>query len=175
MNQATRQCAAYPYLTFCPLVDQTSKTRMCARLEIRTGRLAHTRMYVASRRARAVRAKCSLAGLTIRSFASFTREHRKEHRGSARDGPCAYGKACAYPTCCPLVCFCLREGPCTHAHAVTRRPQREPGCIGPGLCRPDVDRVTLTGDARPRFFESSNNYALLEEQVRRARSDDGRL
>ena len=30
----------------------------------------------------------------------------------------------------------------------------------------------LTGDARPRFFES---YALLEEQVRRARSDDGRL
>ena len=31
-----------------------------ARLEIRTGRLAHT----ASRRARAVRAKCSLAGLT---------------------------------------------------------------------------------------------------------------
>ena len=36
---------------------QTSKTRMCARLEIRTGRLA-------SRRARAVRAKCRLAGLT---------------------------------------------------------------------------------------------------------------
>ena len=32
--------------------------------------------------------------------------------------------------------------------------------------------VKLTGDARPRFFES---YALLEEQVRRARSDDGRL
>ena len=30
----------------------------------------------------------------------------------------------------------------------------------------------LTGDARPRFFES--HYALLE-QVRRARSDDGRL
>ena len=30
----------------------------------------------------------------------------------------------------------------------------------------------LTGDARPRFFES---YALLEEQVRRARSYDGRL
>ena len=28
----------------------------------------------------------------------------------------------------------------------------------------------LTGDARSRFFES-----LLEEQVRRARSDDGRL
>ena len=40
---------------------------MCARLEIRTGRLAHTRVYyVASRRARAVRAKCSLAGLTTR-------------------------------------------------------------------------------------------------------------
>ena len=36
---------------------------MCARLEIRTGRLAHTR-YVASRRARAVRAKYRLAGLT---------------------------------------------------------------------------------------------------------------
>ena len=36
----------------------------------------------------------------------------------------------------------------------------------------------LTGDARPRFFESYdslNHYALLEEQVRRARSDDGRL
>ena len=33
---------------------------------------------------------------------------------------------------------------------------------------------SLTGDARPRFFESLN-YALLEEQVRRARSDDGRL
>ena len=33
-------------------------------------------------------------------------------------------------------------------------------------------RDCLTGDARPRFFES---YALLEEQVRRARSDDGRL
>ena len=57
----------------------------------------------------------------------------------------------------------------------------------------------LTGDARPRFFESSilrhyclvppgsreatreargaqqRHYALLEEQVRRARSDDGRL
>ena len=32
--------------------------------------------------------------------------------------------------------------------------------------------VRLTGDARPRFFES---YALLEEQVRRAQSDDGRL
>ena len=32
--------------------------------------------------------------------------------------------------------------------------------------------IVLTGDARPRFFES---YALLEEQVRRARSDDGRL
>ena len=44
------------------LTCQTSKTRMCARLEIRTGRFAHT--YVASRRARAVRAKCSLAGLT---------------------------------------------------------------------------------------------------------------
>ena len=37
-----------------------SMTRMCARLEIRTGRLAHTRPV----RARAVRAKCSLAGLT---------------------------------------------------------------------------------------------------------------
>ena len=44
---------------------RTSKTRMCARLEIRTGRLAHT--HVASRRARAVRAKCSLAGLTNQS------------------------------------------------------------------------------------------------------------
>ena len=30
--------------------------------------------------------------------------------------------------------------------------------------------VDLTGDARPRFFD-----ALLEEQVRRARSVDGRL
>ena len=43
----------------------SSKTRMCARLEIRTGRLwprSHT--YVASHRARAVRAKCRLAGLT---------------------------------------------------------------------------------------------------------------
>ena len=35
---------------------------MCARLEIRTGRLAHTR------RAHAVRAKCSLAGLTIERY-----------------------------------------------------------------------------------------------------------
>ena len=35
-----------------------------------------------------------------------------------------------------------------------------------------LDASLLTGDARPRFFES---YALLEEQVRRARSDDGRL
>ena len=45
----------------------------------------------------------------------------------------------------------------------------------------------LTGDARPRFFESSKRFArqivkssnrqnaLLEEQVRRARSVDGRL
>ena len=47
---------------------------MCARLEIRAGRLwprprSHvmSHMYdVASRRARAVRAKCSLAGFTIR-------------------------------------------------------------------------------------------------------------
>ena len=40
--------------------------------------------------------------------------------------------------------------------------------------RRDTRVVTrLTGDARPRFFES--HYALLEEQVRRARSDDGRL
>ena len=39
---------------------QTSKTRVHARLEIRTGRLAHT----ASRWARAVRAKCRLTGLT---------------------------------------------------------------------------------------------------------------
>ena len=37
-------------------VCQTSKTRVRARLDIRTGRLART----ASRRARAVRAKCSL-------------------------------------------------------------------------------------------------------------------
>ena len=37
-------------------------------------------------------------------------------------------------------------------------------------------RHNLTIDARPRFFESLNSlshYALLEEQVRRARSDDG--
>ena len=42
-----------PFLFFC---CQTSKTRMCARLEIRTGRLAHVasrRAHVASRRARA--------------------------------------------------------------------------------------------------------------------------
>ena len=61
---------------------QTSKTRMCARLEIRTGRLAH----VASRRARAVRAKCSLAGLTTRltslnySDQSLSHAHARGHR-----------------------------------------------------------------------------------------------
>ena len=43
-----------------PASCQTSKTRVRARLDIRTGRLART----ASRRARTVRAKCSLAGLT---------------------------------------------------------------------------------------------------------------
>ena len=32
--------------------------------------------------------------------------------------------------------------------------------------------LNLTGNARPQFFES---FALLEKQVRRARSDDGRL
>ena len=32
-------------------------------------------------------------------------------------------------------------------------------------------RISLTGDARPRFF----NRGREEEQVRRARSDDGRL
>ena len=79
---------------------QTSKTRMCARLEIRTGRLAHT--YVASRRARAVRAKCSLAGLTTTGHARMVK---------------------VYPTCCPLVRFshiggsikdAARDGPCAH-------------------------------------------------------------
>ena len=66
---------------------QTSKTRMCARLEIRTGRLA-------SRRARAVRAKCSLAGLTTScaspplleqsSSTRFARQHgRSAHHLSA--------------------------------------------------------------------------------------------
>ena len=34
-------------------------------------------------------------------------------------------------------------------------------------------KFCLTGDARPLFF--TRHYALLEEQVRRVRSDDGRL
>ena len=39
-----------------------------------------------------------------------------------------------------------------------------------------VRAKSLTGDARPRFFESLNRQnALLGEQVRRARSVDGRL
>ena len=38
-----------------------------------------------------------------------------------------------------------------------------------------VELNFLTGDARPRFFESQRQNALLEEQVRRARSVDGRL
>ena len=43
--------------------------------------------------------------------------------------------------------------------------------------RRSVCRHLLTGDARPRFFESNTfcSYALFEEQVRRARSDDGLL
>ena len=38
------------------------------------------------------------------------------------------------------------------------------------IIRQLISRCDLTGDARPRFFD-----ALLEKQVRRARSDDGRL
>ena len=67
-GRQTRQLLA----SNCRPTCQTSMTRMCARLEIQTGRLA-----VASRRARAVRAKCRLAGLTTAPQGTQLPPHRE--------------------------------------------------------------------------------------------------
>ena len=72
----------------------------------------------------------------------------------------------------------LEQGSIEDAARDQRRSMRACLALRPGLplrgSEPDSvwQMRALTGDARPRFFES---YALLEEQVRRARSDDGRL
>ena len=85
---------------------------MCARLEIRTGRLA-------SRRARAVRAKCSLAGLTRISTDHATcaspvmgyclrRLTTYLHRLAAREArlPCAHGPSRAASSMLPIRELC---------------------------------------------------------------------
>ena len=59
---------------------QTSKTRMCARLEIRSGRLVRT-----SRRARAVRAKCLSNQLSARSLLSHLSSQHDAHVRAARN------------------------------------------------------------------------------------------
>ena len=62
---------------------QASMTRMCARLEIRTGRLAHVR-------ARAVRAKCSLAGFCWAPRASLVACKQVEPGGTRQAGLTTY-------------------------------------------------------------------------------------
>ena len=92
---------------------QTSKTRVRARLEIRTGRLAHTACerpvcsvpYVASRRARAVRAKYRLAGLTIFfPDSEIAGAHRDSSGNDSRDVklPCAHGPSRAAYSMLPM-------------------------------------------------------------------------
>ena len=64
---------------------------------------------------------------------------------------------------------CARHPNCHHARCL----DRVSGKLLASACMAPVKvECRLTGDARPRFL---NHYALLEEQVRRARSDDGRL
>ena len=80
---------------------------MCARLEIRTGRFAHT--HVAFHRARAVRAKCSLAGLTdINFFLAANGLSFKNHHASS----CfllSHVETKIYSILGPSGAFCLRQ------------------------------------------------------------------